>query len=128
MLGSPLLIWHQSKLSFGIGGSYKIGWGQSINHVKLSSQGASIRSFLDFQLRKTYYLSGGYELNYQQAFTSFSQISSVTDWSKIRSGGPFQDRIAEQQIFQEDKVATTLGFPELFADSKANSDNISRWI
>jgi hypothetical protein len=66
----------------GIGGSYKIGWGQNISHIRLSSEGASIRSFLDIKLKKSFYASGGYELNYQQAFTSFSQISSVNDWTR----------------------------------------------
>jgi hypothetical protein len=71
-----------NRLDIGVGGSYKIGWGQNINHVKLSNQGASLRSFFDFQLKKSFYASGGYELNYQQAFTSFSQISSVNDWTR----------------------------------------------
>jgi hypothetical protein len=71
-----------SRGTVGIGGSYKLGWGQSINHMKLSSQGASLRSFLDFQLKKSFYLSGGYELNYQQAFTSLSQLSAVSDWTR----------------------------------------------
>ncbi|HVY76440.1 MAG TPA: hypothetical protein VG890_16535 [Puia sp.] len=96
------------KLDFGIGGSYKIGWGQSINHVKLSSQGASIRTFFDFQLKKSFYASGGYELNYQEAFTSFSQISSVRDWSRscligvtkeITLGGKFLKKTKVQLLF-----------------------------
>ncbi|MDP4130640.1 MAG: hypothetical protein Q8918_18225 [Bacteroidota bacterium] len=70
------------RSTIGIGGSYKLGWGSNISHIKLSGQGASIRSFIDFQLKKSYYLSGGYELNYQQSFTSFSQISSVNDWTR----------------------------------------------
>jgi hypothetical protein len=70
-----------NKSTIGIGGSYNVGWGQNINHIHITSNGASIRSFVDFELKRNLYLSGGYELNYQTAFTSISQNSSVTDWT-----------------------------------------------
>jgi long-subunit fatty acid transport protein len=70
------------KSTVGIGGSYNVGWGQNINHIHVTSNGASLRSFVDIKLKKNIYFSGGYELNYQKAFTSFSQISSVSDWSR----------------------------------------------
>jgi ATP-dependent protease HslVU (ClpYQ) peptidase subunit len=70
------------KSTIGVGGSYNVGWGQNINHIHITSNGASLRSFVDVKLKKNIYFSGGYELNYQQAFTSFSQISSITDWSR----------------------------------------------
>jgi len=93
-----------NKLDFGVGGSYKIGWEHNISHVRLSSQGASIRSFLDFQLKKTYYLSGGYELNYQQAFTSLSQISSVTDWTRSGLVGISKIVSLNSKFFKKTKV------------------------
>ena len=103
-IGLSLAYLASNKLDFGIGGSYKIGWGQNINHVKLSSQGASIRFFLDFQLRKTYYLTGGYELNYQQAFTTFSQISSVAEWSRSGLIGLSKIISLNNKFFKKTKV------------------------
>lgn len=103
-IGLSLTYVASNKLDFGIGGSYKIGWGQNINHVKLSSAGASIRSFLDFQLRKTFYMTGAYELNYQQAFTSFSQISSVTDWSRSGLVGLSKIVSLNSKFFKKTKV------------------------
>jgi hypothetical protein len=70
------------RSTVGIGGSYNIGWGKSINNIHVTSNGASLRSFIDVKMKKNFYLSGGYELNYQNAFTSLSQISSVSDWSR----------------------------------------------
>jgi hypothetical protein len=81
-LGLSLGFRLSGRNTIGIGGSYKLGWQTNISHIKLSGQGASIRSFIDVQLKKSYYLSGGYELNYQRSFTSFSQISSVNDWTR----------------------------------------------
>jgi hypothetical protein len=71
-----------SRSTVGVGGSFKIGWGQNISHIRLSGDGASVRTFLDFLLKKSFYASGGFEINHQQAFTSFNQISPVNDWSR----------------------------------------------
>ena len=93
-----------NRLDFGAGMSAKIGWGPSIGHVKLSGQGFSARLFLDFQLHKTYYLSGGYELNYQQAFTSLSQISPVTDWTRSGLIGISKVVSLNSKFFKKTKV------------------------
>jgi len=66
----------------GIGGSYKIGWGKDINHVQVTSEGASIRSFLDWQIKKNFYASGGFEMNYQQPFTGLQQLYNMSAWQQ----------------------------------------------
>jgi len=53
------------KNAVGIGASYKVGWGSGINHVNVSGQGAGLRSFMDVQLKKSFFVSGGFEYNYQ---------------------------------------------------------------
>jgi hypothetical protein len=64
----------------GIGSSYKIGWGRDIQHIHLTSQGMSLRSFIDIQMKKSFYASGGLEYNYQQPFASFQQIRAIHEW------------------------------------------------
>ena len=71
-----------NKLTAGIGASYKIGWGSGINHISISSQGASLRSFFDLKIKSTFYASGGFEYNYQQPFSNFQQISSLSAWQQ----------------------------------------------
>ncbi|MBC9930378.1 coiled-coil domain-containing protein [Chitinophaga qingshengii] len=56
--------------SAGIGASYKLGMGTGFNDIHFSGQGASIRSFIDWKLKGTFYLNGGYEQNYQPDFAS----------------------------------------------------------
>ncbi|HVW58771.1 MAG TPA: hypothetical protein VHC48_02005, partial [Puia sp.] len=58
----------------GIGASAKIGWGSDIQHIRMSGNGLGLRSFVDIQLKKTYYISGGFEYNYQDTYTSLRQI------------------------------------------------------
>ncbi|MBS1600820.1 MAG: hypothetical protein JST75_21550 [Bacteroidetes bacterium] len=69
-----------NKGTAGIGASYKIGWGTGINHISISSQGVGLRSFLDMKLKKNFYISGGYEENYQQPFNSFQDIRELHSW------------------------------------------------
>ncbi len=60
------------KSTIGIGASYKLGWGRGWNQIKISHQGASVRSFLDWKIKGSFYLSGGYEMNYRPDLNGFS--------------------------------------------------------
>ncbi len=51
------------KSTIGIGAGYKLGLG-SIQRIRLSGQGINLRSYIDWKLKKQFYISGGYELNY----------------------------------------------------------------
>jgi hypothetical protein len=73
----------------GIGGSYKLGWGSGgWKNIRLSNQGVGLRSFVDWRIKKTFWLSGGYEWNYRPALQDFA-ASSNGNWDGIawqRSG------------------------------------------
>ncbi len=51
--------------SAGIGLSYKLGMGTGFDNIHFSGQGMGIRSFIDWKLKGTFFLNGGYEQNYQ---------------------------------------------------------------
>ncbi|MFX1707203.1 hypothetical protein PV783_24760 [Chitinophaga sp. CC14] len=51
--------------SAGIGLSYKLGMGTGFDNIRFSGQGMGIRSFVDWKLKGTFFLNGGYEQNYQ---------------------------------------------------------------
>jgi len=67
------------KNVIGIGASYKLGWGQDLSHLSLTSQGMSLRSFVDINLKKSFYISGGFEYNYQQPF-KLADMPTLKDW------------------------------------------------
>jgi hypothetical protein len=71
-----------NKATIGVGGSYNIGWGTSIQHVHFTSQGVSLRSFIDFQIKKNIYVTGGFEETYATPFTSFAQLQTTTMWQR----------------------------------------------
>jgi len=70
------------KSIIGIGASYKMGWGQNIQHIRISNQGASLRSYVDVKLKKSFWLSGGYEMNYHNEFKSIEQLKEYNAWQQ----------------------------------------------
>ncbi len=68
------------KNSFGIGASYKLGLGQGWNKIKLTSEGVGFRSYLDMCIKKSLFISGGYEQNYYSRFTSLRSLQTTAEW------------------------------------------------
>lgn len=64
----------------GVGGSGKLGWGKNIQHIAVTGEGMSLRSFLDVKLKGSFWLSGGWEYNYQQPFTTDQDLKDVNNW------------------------------------------------
>jgi hypothetical protein len=70
------------KSILGIGAAYKLGWGHPFDHIAFSSQGASIRSFINQRLKGSWWLSGGYEANYLNAFAYLTQLKNINAWQR----------------------------------------------
>jgi hypothetical protein len=67
------------KSVIGIGAAYKFGLG-SIQRIRLTHEGAGLRSYIDWKLKGSIWISGGYEQNYLQRFSGFRAISNVSVW------------------------------------------------
>ncbi len=65
----------------GIAMSYKLGLG-SIQHIQITSQGLGLRSFLDYKIKKQFYVSAGYEMNYNSAFKNIEQLKNYNAWQR----------------------------------------------
>jgi len=70
------------RLVFGVGGGLKFGWGEPFEHISLSGQGASIRSYLNWKMKGSWWLAGGYEANYYNAFSELAQLIPVQSWQR----------------------------------------------
>ncbi len=68
------------KSLIGLGASYKLGLGTGWNHIALSHQGLGLRSFVDYRLKGSLFLSGGYEQNYRSQFRSIDQLKDYNAW------------------------------------------------
>lgn len=69
------------KSIVGIGLSYKMGYG-SLRRLSISHQGVGIRSFIDWKLKKQFFVSGGFEMNYNAQFKKLAQLQSFNDWQQ----------------------------------------------
>ena len=70
------------KATVGAGAALKMGLGNGLNQLQLSGQGFSLRSYIDWKMKKNIYLTGGYEENYLSAFQSIDQLRIPTAWQK----------------------------------------------
>ncbi|MFT3945498.1 MAG: hypothetical protein QM763_00875 [Agriterribacter sp.] len=74
----------------GVGASYRAGWGQNIQHLKLSHQGVGIRSYVDVKFptrifglknaKGTWWLTGGYEQNYKSEIRKIEELRNYPAW------------------------------------------------
>jgi hypothetical protein len=71
---------NNDKSIIGIGASYKVGWGKGFNDIHITNQGVGLRSFIDYKIKKSFFLSGGYEQNYKIAFSSIEQLKNYNVW------------------------------------------------
>ena len=68
----------------GLGASYKMGLGRGWDHIKFSSQGLSLRSFIEWKLKSDFWLYGGYEMNYRSEINRIDQLKNLNEW--VQSG------------------------------------------
>lgn len=64
----------------GVGVGYKLGMGRGWNNIAISHQGVGLRSFIDWKLKGTFFVNGGFEENYMSAISHFSQLSDLSGW------------------------------------------------
>jgi hypothetical protein len=71
-----------SKGIVGIGASYKLGWGNGIKDIRLTHEGIGLRSFIDWKLKGSFYMSGGYEQNHRASFKSLAELNGLSSWQQ----------------------------------------------
>lgn len=69
------------KSLVGIGASYKMGLG-TIQRLSISHQGVGLRSFIDWKLKKQFFMTGGFEMNYNAQFKNLTQLQYRNDWQQ----------------------------------------------
>lgn len=71
-----------SKSVAGLGASYKMGWGKDFKHIAISHQGVGLRSFVDYRLKRSFWLTGGFEMNYLSSFHSVVELKDYSAWQQ----------------------------------------------
>jgi uncharacterized membrane-anchored protein YhcB (DUF1043 family) len=88
----------------GLGASYKLGWGNGLQHISFSSQGVGLRSFLDVKIKGSFFASGGLEYNYATPFRSMQQLHKWDDWTRSGLVGISKIVSVKSRVFKKTKV------------------------
>lgn len=70
---------------FGIGAGYKLGMGR-IDKIRFSTEGINLRSFMEWKLKKQFYMTGGWEMNYLTAPANTAVIKT-DNWQQSALAG-----------------------------------------
>ncbi len=70
------------KSILGMGASYKVGWGTGFRDIEISHQGLGLRSFVDWKLKGSFWISGGYEMNYRSEFENIDLLKDMNAWQQ----------------------------------------------
>lgn len=70
------------KSIVGLGAGYKMGWGKNIQHLHITHEGISLRSFIEVKLKGSFWMTGGYEMNCRSSFKSFEQLRNQSSWQQ----------------------------------------------
>jgi hypothetical protein len=93
-----------AKSIIGLGASYKLGLGQNFNNVKLTSEGIGLRSFLDYKIKKTFFITGGWEYNYQLPIVGLNSIEFQNGWAASGLVGLTKEIKFNTKFFKRSKV------------------------
>jgi hypothetical protein len=92
------------KSIIGIGGSYKMGWGNGWRDIRISHQGLGLRSYVDIKLRGSLWITGGYEQNYRAAFNSITQLNNMSGWQQSGLVGISKVISLRTKLFNKTKI------------------------
>ncbi len=92
------------RSTVGIGASYKLGWGNGIQHIAFSSQGAGLRSFMDVKIKGSFFATSGLEYNYTTPFRSMQQLRQWDNWTKSGLLGVSKTVSMKGRVFKKTKL------------------------
>jgi hypothetical protein len=68
------------RLTTGIGIDYLMGMGTGWKDIHFSNQGAGLREYTKWQIKKGWDLQGGAEFNYMASFQSIARLRGLQNW------------------------------------------------
>lgn len=92
------------KSIVGVGASYKMGFGRGWEHIKFTSEGMGLRSFIDWKIKGNFWISGGYELNYRSAFRDITVLSDLSAWQQSGLVGLSKTVPVKTKFFKKTKL------------------------
>lgn len=70
------------EATVGVGGSYKLGWGKTIRQLSVTHEGLGLRAYFEHKLKGSFWIAGGYEMNYRARFRRFADLENREGWQQ----------------------------------------------
>ena len=88
----------------GVGGSFKLGWGHGWSNMRLSQEGAALRSYVDWKFKGSFWITGGFEMNYRTRFNSVAQLQNLKAWQQSSLVGLSKMLDMKNKFFKKTKL------------------------
>jgi hypothetical protein len=92
------------KSIIGVGASFKLGLGNGWQHIRFSGQGVGLRSYIDWKIKGSLWVSGGFEMNYKTAFNNIDQLRLLSAWQRSGLLGISKSVPVKLKFFKKTKV------------------------
>lgn len=92
------------KSIVGIAASYKVGWGRGFDQIRITHQGMGLRSFFDWKIKGSLWITGGYEQNYRTLFNSIEQLRNLSAWQQSGLLGISKNISLKTKILKQTKL------------------------
>jgi hypothetical protein len=93
-----------NKSIVGIGASYKLGLGSGWRNIKFTQEGAGLRTFIDWKLKGSFWISGGWEANYRTVYNSVIQLKDLNAWQQSGLIGISKSIPVKTKFFKKTKL------------------------
>jgi hypothetical protein len=98
------------KSVIGLGASYKLGLGKNIQNIRISHQGVGARSYVDWKLKGSLWISGGFEMNYRTEFRNFAELKDYSAWQQSGLIGLQKKFPVKSKLFRESGISLLWDF------------------
>jgi hypothetical protein len=94
------------KSIVGVAAGYKMGWGTGWRNIQLSTQGISLRTYIEYNIKKSFWLTGGYEQNYLNQVRNQARIYNInrSGWQQSGLIGVSKQVSLQSKFFKSTKA------------------------
>lgn len=92
------------KSVVGVGVSYKLGLGKGWNNIRMTNQGVGLRSFIEWKIKGSFWISGGYEQNYRTEFRKIDELKNLSAWQQSGLVGLTKAISLKTKFFRKTKL------------------------
>jgi hypothetical protein len=93
------------KIEVGTGVSGKIGWGKDISHIVITWQGIGLRSYFEIKANRSFYVTGGAEMNYRSEIREYAQLKNYSAWQASALMGAGKSFSLGSKFFKTAKIS-----------------------